>query len=365
MREVLYVMMITAASCAMIGVFLVLRDLAMTADAISHSVLFGIVTAYMVTPELDSPLLFVGAVIVGVLTVACVELLVKTGNLREDAALGVVFPIFFSAGVILLSRYLRGAHLCVDSILMGEVIMTPLRRTEFLGIDMPVALARGWKMLVGNLLFIGVFYKELKISTFDPAFSTLSGISAVLMQYLITALVSVNAVLAFDAVGSILVISFLVAPAATAVLISRDLRITMVLSVLIACGNAAIGYALGVYWDVNIAGISAWIGMMSYLLVLFLRKGSPIRQKLHRGEQMRELHRTLMLIHIHHHDGEDDADIELGRDSMREHLRMKAADYDAALSALRADGLVEGDRVYRLTEKGEAVYETLRRENGI
>ena len=117
--EVILVLASVGAACAVPGVFLVLRRVALVADAISHVLLFGIVLAYFVTRDLASPWLFFGATASGVLTVALVELLRRSDRVAEDAAIGLVFPALFAIGTLLASMFLRSTHLDVDSVLMG------------------------------------------------------------------------------------------------------------------------------------------------------------------------------------------------------------------------------------------------------
>src|SRR5690606_4112912 len=110
-----------AVACALPGVFLVLRRMAMMSDAISHTVLLGIVVGFFITRDLASPLLIVGATLTGVLTVTLVEVLNRTRLVREDAAIGLVFPALFSIAVILISRYAGDVHLDTDAVLLGEL----------------------------------------------------------------------------------------------------------------------------------------------------------------------------------------------------------------------------------------------------
>ena len=116
--EIQIIAVLVAVACALPGVFLVLRQLAMMSDAISHAILPGIVIAFLLTEDLSSPLLILGAAAAGVATVALVELLRKTGLLKEDAAIGIVFPALFSVGVILIARFAGDVHLDVDAVLL-------------------------------------------------------------------------------------------------------------------------------------------------------------------------------------------------------------------------------------------------------
>ena len=114
-QEIQWIAAVTAAACALPGVFLVLRRMSLMSDAISHAILLGIVLAFFVTENIASPLLVVAAAVTGVLTVSLVEVLNRTRLVREDAAIGLVFPALFSVGVILISRFAGNVHLDVDA----------------------------------------------------------------------------------------------------------------------------------------------------------------------------------------------------------------------------------------------------------
>jgi manganese/zinc/iron transport system permease protein len=167
--EIQAIAVVVAAACALPGVFLVLRRTAMMSDAISHTVLLGIVLAYFLVQDLTSPLLIVGAAATGLLTVWLVELLSGTRLVKEDAAIGLVFPALFSLAVILISRYARGVHLDVDMVLLGELAFAPFDRLLLFGFDLPRALVVMGVILIINLSFILLFYKELKLATADAA----------------------------------------------------------------------------------------------------------------------------------------------------------------------------------------------------
>lgn len=353
MLEVYLIMLITSIALATIGIFLVLRNLSMTADGISHSVLLGIVIGFLIVPDLSSPVLLVGAVITGLLTVILVELLIKTNKLKEDAALGIVFPFLFSLGVLIMSRYLRNSHLCIDGVLMGEVLLSPLERTTFFGIDIAVALKMSIITLVLSLFFIMIFYKELKISTFDAGFAILSGFSVALIHYMTMTLVSLNAVIAFKTVGSILVISFMVSPAATAILLTKDLKKTILLTMLIAFVNVTLGVLISYELNINIAGTTAFIGMITYLIAHIIKPSGLLSKMLNRKKQIAELNDTLVMMHISHHSGKSNQNIELGVDTMKNHLKMNNNDYKNSINRLKEKEYIEANDMYQLTEKGK------------
>ena len=164
MDDALLVLLLTAAACAPLGVFLILRRLSMMADAISHTVLLGIVLAFFLTHDLGSPWLLFGAALIGVVTVSLVELLGKTSLVKYDDAIGVIFPLLFALAVILISKYAGNAHLDTDMVLMGEVIYAGLNTVEIGGTEIPAAALKMGGLIVVIASFITVFYKELKVS---------------------------------------------------------------------------------------------------------------------------------------------------------------------------------------------------------
>jgi manganese/zinc/iron transport system permease protein len=124
-----------SAACAVPGVFLVLRRVVMVADAISHVLLLGIVLAYFAVGDLRSPWLLAGAAATGVATVVLVELVQRTRVVKEDAAIGLVFPALFSLGVILATLYTRNVHLDADSVLLGQAEFASYNRLAVGGVD--------------------------------------------------------------------------------------------------------------------------------------------------------------------------------------------------------------------------------------
>jgi manganese/zinc/iron transport system permease protein len=253
--EIQLIASVVAVACALPGVFLVLRRMAMMSDAISHTVLLGIVIGFFITKDLTSPLLILGAAATGVLTVSLVEVMHRTRLVKEDAAIGLVFPMLFSLAVILISRYAGDVHLDSDAVLLGELAFAPFDRFVVLGYDLgPKALYVMGGILILNLLFIVLFYKELKLATFDVGLAAALGFSPGLIHYALMTLVSVTAVGAFDAVGSILVVALMIGPPAAAYLLTDRLPRLIGLSALIGVLSAGSGYWLAHALDASIAG---------------------------------------------------------------------------------------------------------------
>jgi len=353
--ESLFVLIATATACALLSPFLVLRKLSMVSDAISHSVLLGIVLAFFIVKDVGSPLLIAGAALFGVITVFAVEFLSGTGLVKNDDAVGIVFPMFFALAVVLITKFARNVHLDTDIVLMGEVIIAPLNRTEFLGMDLPKAFVQMGILFIVNLLFIIIFFKELKITTFDKGFAKLAGFSSVALFYALMTLSSLTAVTAFDAVGAILVVSFLITPGAAAYLISKDLKVMIAISVGYAVINSVLGYVLSLLMNVSMSGMTAAVAGVTFLITFLFNREGLITAIFIRLKRKSELKPELFLTHIGNHSGKKEELEELGLGSIRDHLKWKQAEVDKIAGRLIRRGLIRidiGKNIYDLTEKG-------------
>ena len=353
--ESLFVLIATAAACALLSPFLVLRKLSMVSDAISHSVLLGIVLAFFIVKDVGSPLLIAGAALFGVITVFAVEFLSGTGLVKNDDAVGIVFPMFFAIAVVLITKFARNVHLDTDIVLMGEVIIAPLNRTEFLGMDLPKAFVQMGILFIVNLLFIIIFFKELKITTFDKGFAKLAGFSSVALFYALMTLSSLTAVTAFDAVGAILVVSFLITPGAAAYLISKDLKVMIAISVGYAVINSIIGYVLSLLMNVSMSGMTAAVAGVTFLITFLFNREGLITAIFIRLKRKSELKPELFLTHIGNHSGKKEELEELGLGSIRDHLKWKQVEVDKIAGRLIRRGLIRIDinkNIYDLTERG-------------
>ena len=353
--ESYFVLLTTAAACAVLSPFLVLRKLSMVSDAISHSVLLGIVTAFFIVKDVGSPFLIAGAALFGVITVFVVEFLSGTGLVKNDDAVGIVFPMFFALAVVLITKFARNVHLDTDVVLMGEVIIAPLNRVEFIGMSLPKALVQMGILLLINLLFVIIFFKELKITTFDRGFAKLAGFSSVALFYVLMTLSSFTAVTAFDAVGAILVVSFLITPGAAAYLISKDLKVMIAISVGYAVINSIIGYVFSLLMNVSMSGMTAAAAGVTFLLTFLFNREGLITAIFIRLQRKSELKLGLFLNHIGNHSGKKEESEELGLGSIKNHLKWKQAEVDKIAGRLIKKGFIRIDidkNIYDLTERG-------------
>lgn len=263
---------LVGVSCGIMGVFLILRRMAMMADAISHTVLLGIVTAYLITRELSGWHMLVGAIIAGLLTAVLVQWLHSLG-VQQDASIGVVFTTLFAIGVILIATKTGNVHLDVQHALMGEITFVPWQTMEvpLLG-EVPQATFILCIVLAIVLVMILAFYKEWKITTFDAALAASLGIPVMLMHYVFMTLVSITTVASFDAVGAIMVVAMLITPAAAAYLWTDKLSIMLVLSAVFGVLSAIGGYYIASWIDTSISGSMAFATGILFLISFI---GSP------------------------------------------------------------------------------------------
>ncbi|GLO64707.1 MULTISPECIES: metal ABC transporter permease [Oceanobacillus] len=257
-------------SCGLIGVFLILRKQAMMADAISHTVLLGIVLAYMVTQQLSGTAMLVGGILAGILTAFLVQML-NSLKVQHDASLGIVFTTLFAIGVILISTSVGNVHLDVKHALMGEITFIPFTTVSLPIIgDIPRATALLAIVLLIVIFFIVAFYKEWKITSFDPALAASIGIPVLLLHYVFMTLVSVTTVASFDAVGAILVVAMLITPAAAAYLWTDKLIVMLLLSGSFGVLAAIVGYWIATWLDTSISGSMAFATGLIFLISFLL-----------------------------------------------------------------------------------------------
>jgi len=442
-----------AISGALLGTFLLLRGMSLTSDAISHTVLLGIVISFMVLtallghePALSSPWLIVGAASAGVATVVLTEAIYRSGLVKQDAALGLAFPLLFALAIILISRFVDDVHMDEHAVMVGEigvawantnshclencqtVTITPddsraniarlCTNCRALGIsprDEGAEFAetcsncgtyspgQAWQagliqerpllvfwpksitvmavMTLFTVLFIVLLYKELKISTFDAALAQSLGFRPALLHYALMVMVSLVAVGAFDAVGSILVIAFFIIPPAAGYLLTDRLPRMLVYSALIGAAGAYFGYDLArgdflglvqietllvglnrlfglnllEQWD---SSISASMVLMIFFFFLMAWIVSPkygvIATLIRRSNQQRRFSEQMVLGHIYHHEGTAAQAEELAPSTLHSHFRWSRAKMQRVLNRLRTLNLVrvDADRV-SLTARGE------------
>lgn len=349
--EIQLIAAVVAIACAIPGVFLVLRKMALISDAISHSILPGIVLGFFITHDLNSPLLILMAAITGVITVVLVEAIQRTGLVKEDTAIGLVFPALFSIGVILIAKNANDVHLDVDAVLLGELAFAPFDRLLMGAIDLgPKSLWIMGSILLITVALLFLFFKELKVSTFDAGLSSALGISPIVMHYGLMSVSSVTVVGAFDAVGAILVVALMIAPAATSYLLTSDLKKMLGLSVFFGVFSAISGYWMAHLLDASISGsMTTMLGIVFLLVYLFAPRKGLIAVLYRQKQQRTEVSLLTFLLHLNNHSEENERHIN----HLQEHINWQRVRSKTVVNLALKNNMVEiNNNVVSLTEKG-------------
>ena len=349
-----------AVASALLGNFLVLRKMSMLGDAVTHAVLPGIAVAFFLSQSRSSLPMFIGAVIVGVLTAVFTEWIRRVGKVDEGASMGVVFTSLFALGLVMLVQAADKVDLDPDCVLYGAIELTPLDTIHLLGTQVPRAAAVLAVVALINALFVTLFFKELKICSFDAGLADTMGFSSRLMHYLLMVLVSVTAVASFESVGSILVVAMFVVPAATAYMLTDRLWMMIVLSVLVGIVSAVLGHiaALEVpswfgYRSTTTAGMMAVVAGLLFMLAATLapRHGVFVKWARRQLLSLRILSDDVLAILYRKEESRDSA--LATRSELKERLFAGSTTFGLATAWLQYRGELETHaNEYSLTEDG-------------
>ncbi|MDO5729176.1 MAG: metal ABC transporter permease [Actinomycetaceae bacterium] len=261
---------VTAITCALPGVFVVLRHQSMLVDAMSHAVLPGIVIGALISGTTHSPIMIVAAALMGLLVVIGAEKLRNTGLITGDANQGLIFPALFAIGVLLLSTVLKSVHICQDTVLTGDLNLMALEPERIIRGTLDFGPRTMWYLLAVfaiNALYIALTYRVLKLAAFDPMLAKTMGFPVRAVEYGLMLLVSVTVVVAFETAGAILVIALMIVPPATALLLSRTLPQMIAFTLVIAAASALTGFYVALYFDLATSAMMAVVDGLIFLIV--------------------------------------------------------------------------------------------------
>lgn len=272
---ILMAFLVTTA-CGLIGNYLILRRLALVGDAISHSVLPGLVGGFLIFGSLGIWPMLIGAVVAGLLTTALIDLIHTRSRVKADAAIGITFCSLFALGVLMINVFAGRVHLDPECVLYGELSHVPwAERWVIWGIEIPVPIAvMGSSALLVTIL-IGLLYKELLLSSFDKGLASAFGFRPQVIHYLLMATLSLVVVTAFESVGAILVIAMLILPGATSQLLSKRLSTCLGLSVVHAALSSVLGVHLGLWLGCSLAAAVVVAGSILFTLAWCVHWGGP------------------------------------------------------------------------------------------
>lgn len=264
---------LAAVSASLLGNFLVLRKMSMLGDAITHAVLPGIAVAFLVSQSRSSIPMFIGAIVVGLLTAMFTEWIRGFGGVDEGASMGVVFTSLFALGLVILVQTADQVDLDPDCVLYGSIELVPLDMVQFGDWWIPrAAIVLSVVMLI-NAVFVVAFFKELRLTSFDPSLANTMGFPAKWMHYALMVLVSITAVACFESVGSILVVAMFIVPAAAAYMLTERLWLMICISVVLAVASSVLGHLSAItlpslfgFRSTNTAGMIAVAAGMLFLM---------------------------------------------------------------------------------------------------
>lgn len=349
-----------SVACALLGTFLILRKMAMMADAISHAILPGIVAGYFVAHGPNLLAGFAGAALAAVITVALVEALQNTRRVGNESAMGIVFPAMFALGTLIVSRFFANVHIDTDAVLFGNI--------EFAGLDVlfvgDVNLGPQSLWVMGfvcalNLLFVVLFYKELKLSTFDPGLAAALGFSPVLIHYAFMTLMSLTSVAAFTAVGAVLVVALMIVPAATAYLLTDRLPWMIVIAAGIGVLSAVAGFAAAIALDASVSGAMVTMSGVVFTLTLLFSPSHGMFSKIRRLDRQRvQVAMESLVVHLANPIHADTIDVESEVSHLNDEFGWRPAFVNRVVDSAMRNGWVQrvpGNGHLRLTEMGRSL----------
>lgn len=278
---------LVATACGLLSPLLIVRRVALMADAVSHAVLPGIVAVFLLLGTRSPLWVIVGAAVVAVICVVAIDALRESGLVHSDAAIALVFPALFALGVLGVHRWTGNIHLDLDSTIYGEIAFAPLNTLALGGAAVPQSFVVLLPMVVLNALLVTLFWKELKVTSFDPGFARVAGFAPRLVARGLLVAVALTAVSAFESVGAILVIALLIVPGATAYLVSNRLSVMVAVSVAVGWIAATVGYAGATAVDASIAGAMGLTATACFIVALVIAPHHGLIAQARRRAQVR------------------------------------------------------------------------------
>ena len=266
--------------CGVLGCFIVLRNMSLIGDALSHAILPGVVFAFMIVGY-SALGFFVGSVAAGLATAFLITWIQHNVGTKNDAAVGIVFTAMFSIGVMGISWISRneGVHLDLKDFLFGNVLGVSNQ-------DLILTSA----VAVYVFISIIVFYRQLFVTTFQPVIAQAMGISIKMIHYFLMLLLSFAVVASLQTVGVILVVAMLITPASTALLLSSRLRWVLVISALVGLASAILGLLAAIVFETTPGPAMAVTATSLYLLAVIF---APEKGVLFKTIQRRRVRRRV------------------------------------------------------------------------
>ncbi len=272
---------IIAINSSILGSFLVLKKISLIGDALSHAVLPGIVIAFLISGEINSFWMLLGASGFGIIAILLIDWLNRVGGFGKDSSIGIIYTLLFAVGIILIATKAKNVDIDVDCVLFGDINTTPLVH-KIMG--MPAPTFNLIIISVITLLTILIGLKGFKITSFDKNYAQTLGISIPFWSYLLLGLSSISTVYSFDSVGAIMVIGLLVIPASFANVLTRKLKPFLLMAVGFGVSSCIIGHILAILLDIpTVPTIGVLMGL---ILIITLVIKNLTRKKTQVAEEL-------------------------------------------------------------------------------
>ncbi len=353
--EIIIIAILASLACVIPGVFLLLRKMALISDAISHSILPGIVIGYLVKHSLNTPYPIIGAVLFSMIMVVTSEALTRSNLVKPDTAIAVVFPPLFSIGVLLVTLLAGNVHLDTDAVLLGELAFAPFDRMFVFGFSLPKSMVKMFVIVILNVSVALLLFKELKVSTFDPILSASMGFHPTLLHYLLMLMTSITSVGAFDSVGAILVLAFMITPAATALLLTHSLKTMMIISFIIATLSSVLGVLLALLLDAGISGAISTVMGAFFIVAFFFSPSYGLVTKFKYKQKVKDDYAiSIILYHLLNHKNTPQMERECSPEHLIEQFSYSPSYVKKIIKAAIDKGFVrEINSVLSITETGQ------------
>lgn len=291
---VLSLLIISTISCALVGVYIVSFKASMLIEGLTHTILLGTVLMYLIFNKTNTLAILVASVFSGIFLIFLIEIFSKSKFISKDIAVGIVMPLLFSIAIVLISGPLKNSRLSKEMILTGNIILATY--SELIGGVFPVSILVNIIILIINIATVSTLYKELSLAAFDNNFATSINMHPRKIYYLFLINITLTTGASLDAFGIILVIGMLVIPASIGILISKNQKQFIFITITIAIATSLGGYIIATALDLTHSGTITTFGLLILILtVLFRKNGGAVYTVIHRNKLKNELNELLIL----------------------------------------------------------------------
>jgi manganese/iron transport system permease protein/iron/zinc/copper transport system permease protein len=253
-----------AIACGVVGCLVILNRMAFLGDALSHAMLAGVAGGYLFMQfvfgvEAHSLAMIIGSLVAALLAVTLVNFVSLVPRIKEDTAIGIMYSSTFSLGLVIISLFINRIHISISRFIMGDILS--------------IADADLWATTFVCCLvlsFICIFFRYFQIASFDPVMAASIGVPLGLIQSSLTAGVALIVVTGINMVGVILIMGFLITPAATAYLICDRLARMMILAALFGVTSVLVGLYLSLIINAAAGATIMLFASLQFLVVLIV-----------------------------------------------------------------------------------------------